>query len=204
MEKDEDKIIHTIYSYLTALNKNEVNIRLGDRIVAKGEDTSRIQRLEKLKTIRQAYKDRIREELQKLNNLLMQEASLNDKRTALNEEDIKAIQEEIKKVKKQLKGENRDVQIERRERRQTADSIEKSVNLGEIRRLESEEDRHNAIEAQLIKGLYAAKKEQALIKKFGKVYKYEEEEIIKVQSLLDQDRFVDAAGALKKMLRKRR
>ncbi len=201
-EKEEDQIIHKIYGYLEILNNLKASITKMDKQVAKGYATNIIDRVQSAKTTKQQYQELVRNELQKLTQLLVQEASLKEKQEELTDQEIRAIEGEVKNIQRQLKGEERDIILERKEIKHTVEEAEKAMDRGEITRIEKEEKIHNDILADLIKKKYAANKEKALLSKFNRVNKYEQEEVLKIRQQVDMEKYVEAAKELKKLLEK--
>jgi len=202
LEKEEDQTIHRIYAYIDTLNKANAGLNQMSRIAARGRNETIVRRVEELERIKYNYKETVRGEMQKLSSLLVQEASLDEKFNSLTEEERKEIGEEIKSIQKMLRSEQRDVLLERREMRQTAEEAERAINRGEIKRIQKEEYIFRKILADMIKRKYMAKKEEHLTRKFGRVFKYDRDEMTKILMNIDKDDYVNAAKELKKLLGK--
>ena len=93
-----------------------------------------------MKKTRQQYQYAAITELQKLNELLVEEASLKEKEAALAEDELSKIKEEIQLVKEQLKGGRKAIELEKKEMRQTVEEVDKAVDRGEIKRIHREEE----------------------------------------------------------------
>jgi gamma-glutamylcyclotransferase (GGCT)/AIG2-like uncharacterized protein YtfP len=200
-EREEDAIIQRVYGYLRVLDANEDKIKKVDKYVARGY-ANLVPRAEYFKQIKQRYAQAAKDELKRLSELLIKESSLKEKQESLVEGERKELEQEAKNLMQELKGERRDIILERREIMQTIEEVEKAESRGEIRRIRKEQEIHNRILADLIKKRYAAKKEHDLMKRYGKIFRYDQNELKKINLLIDMTDYGKAEKELRKLLYK--